>query len=249
MRLDLTGKNVFITGGTGSVGVALIETFSEANGRVFFQYHSNSKKASILKKKFGCECISLDFSNLNSGDLPQVNFDIVINNAAVNLTKLKMADISDAEWQKTLAINLFSPFLISKKYIPGMIKNKWGRIINISSIYGLRGSINNLPYTVSKHGLSGLTKTICKDYAEFGITCNEICPGPIESELMDRIATRYENEKNIAKDVYLEDVRKSIPSKRMAYPEDISYAALFLSTEQASYINGESIVIDGGLIQ
>ena len=129
-----------------------------------------------------------------------------------------------------------------------MISKKWGRIINISSIFGLRATTNNLPYNVSKHGLAGLTKSIAKEYATYGITCNGICPGTIESELMERIAQRKEKDFGIAKDEYFRSIRESIPARRFAKPIEIAQLALYLASEYAGYINGTSLVIDGGVI-
>jgi len=129
-----------------------------------------------------------------------------------------------------------------------MMSRGWGRVINISSIYGIRAVEQNLPYTVSKHGLAGLTKTIGREYAEFGITCNEICPGPITSRLMERIAERESDGSPDAIQTYLAGVADSIPAKRLATPEDVANLAAFLGSDYAAYINGVSIPLDGALI-
>ena len=129
-----------------------------------------------------------------------------------------------------------------------MMRMRWGRIINISSIFGLRATTKNLPYNVSKHGLSGLTKSIAKEYANFGVTCNEICPGAVESELMNRIAMQKEREAGIAHEDYLRAAREAIPAKELASPQGIADLAVFLASDKASHINGASIVIDGGEI-
>ena len=129
-----------------------------------------------------------------------------------------------------------------------MVNRRWGRVINISSIYGIRGTTNNLPYNSSKHGLSGFTKSIAKEYAAYGITCNEICPGAVESELMERIAARKEKEGRVtSRAEYLQMVRESIPAGRLAKPEEIACLALYLASDHAAFINGASIVIDGAL--
>jgi 3-hydroxybutyrate dehydrogenase len=141
-----------------------------------------------------------------------------------------------------------APFELVRHCLPSMIKQRWGRIINISSIYALRAAEGNLPYTVAKHGLSGLTKTLAKEYAEFGITANEICPGPIQSEMMDRIARDAASKSGSTSKAYLREVRDEIPARRMAKPEEVAGVALFLATEEAGYINGASIPVDGGLI-
>jgi 3-hydroxybutyrate dehydrogenase len=129
-----------------------------------------------------------------------------------------------------------------------MIRRKWGRIINVNSIYGLRGADHNCPYNVSKHALSGLTKSIAKEYAVHQITCNEICPGAITSNLMSRIAEDAAREEGITPEAYLQEVASSYPAKRLVLPAEVADLAVFLASEQASYVNGASIPVDGGLI-
>ena len=180
--------------------------------------------------------------------MPDIDFDIIVNNIGINISDELTHDVDNSIWHDTLNINLTAPFKVCKFYLPKMINKKWGRIININSIYGLRGVDYNSPYTASKHGLSGLTKTIAKEYAGDGITCNEICPGAIESELMDRIATRVAREDGISTEEFLSEVAKSYPAKRMALPREVSAIVLFLASSEASYINGASIPVDGGLI-
>jgi NAD(P)-dependent dehydrogenase (short-subunit alcohol dehydrogenase family) len=129
-----------------------------------------------------------------------------------------------------------------------MTSRRWGRIINLSSIYGLRGTEHNLPYTASKHGLSGLTKTLAREYGDHGITCNEICPGPIASELLSRIGDYYFRHGGQTVEDFYSALASEIPLRRLAKPDDIAACAVFLAGENASYINGVSIPVDGGLI-
>jgi len=240
-------RNVFITGGTGSVGIALITAFCNNNDKVTFQYFSQMDIAKDLEEKYGAKGIKIEFTQ-NDQKLPNTDFHIVVNNAGINISRDLSHEVTIEDWQKTLNVNLFYPFIIIKEYLPTMIKKKWGRIINISSIWGLRGSENNLPYTVSKHGMSGLTKTIAKEYAQSGITCNEICPGAIDSELIKRIASDNQKLTGQSIDEYLKEVCEEIPAGRMANPIEIADLAVFLSTEKAAYLNGASIQIDGSLI-
>jgi 3-hydroxybutyrate dehydrogenase len=246
MRIERKRK-VFITGGTGSVGQALVKSFALHNYDIYFQYNQNVKTASLISKKFGVKNIQIDF--FKKFKLPNINFDIIINSAGINISDKMSHEVSNEDWSKTLLINLDVPFKIIKNYLPYMIKNKWGRIINISSIYGLRASEQNLPYTVSKHGLAGITQTIAKEYANIGISCNEICPSAIESDMMIRFAKQsVKSKENRSVEEYLKQVRESIPAKRMAKPIDIATLALYLATDEAGFINGCSIPVDGGLI-
>lgn len=170
------GKSVFVTGGTGSVGRAIVESFCAAGHVVMFQYSSNRTVAAHLEE-FDATSVQVDFTS--DDPLPDSDFDVIINNAGINIANQLSHEVSCDDWERTLAVNIDAPFRIIKQYLPRMLEQKWGRIINVSSIYGLVGAENNLPYNVSKHAMTGLTKTIAREYASNGITCNEICPGPI----------------------------------------------------------------------
>lgn len=239
-------RHVLITGGTGSVGRALVEAFSGNGDSVMFQYHGNRVIAEELQTRFGAEAIQVDFSRDFS--LPRNDFDIVINNAGINITDSVTHEVTLDDWNRTLTLNITVPFLIAQLYLPSMMRKRWGRIINISSIYGLRAVEGNLPYTVSKHALSGLTKTIAKEYAAYGITCNEICPGPIDSDLIRRIGTREADTTGISLEDYLSGICKEIPAGRMAYPREIASLAMFIASLEAGYLTGASIPFDGGII-
>ena len=239
-------KKILITGGTGTVGSSLIESFFNKGYSVYFQFSSNDTKAKELEIAYGAKSFKIDFKQ--SFELPDINFDVIVNNTGINISDVLTHEVTESIWQETLNVNLTAPFKVCKFYLPKMIEKKWGRIININSIYGLRGVENNSPYNVSKHGLTGLTKSIAKEYAIHGITCNEICPGAIESELMNRIADRIAKEEGTTPENFLLEVASAYPSKRLVTPKEVSALALFLASEESSFINGSSIPVDGGLI-
>lgn len=239
-------RHVLVTGGTGSVGRALVEAFSRNGDLVSFQYNTNEATATKLRDSLHSTPIQMDFAT--SATLPHADFDVVVNNAGVNISKQLSQDVTRANWDRTFLINVTVPFLLTQQCLPYMLSKGWGRIINVSSIYGLRGVETNLPYTASKHALSGLTKTIAKEYAEHGITCNEICPGPIESDMMSRISTERARLDGISPEAYLSEVCDEIPAGRMADPAEIASLALFLASPEAAYVTGASIPIDGGMI-
>ena len=238
-------RRVFITGGTGSVGQALVRTFSSNGDNVTFQYSSNQSKAKELEKSFGAEAIQIDFSKDFS--LEKIDFDVVINNAGVNISDVVTHKVTLENWNRTLNINVTVPFRIAQLCLPSMIKKHWGRIINISSIYGLTVAEGYMPYNASKHALSGITKTIAKEYAADGITCNEICPGAIDSEMVDQIATRQAKVDNKSKEEILNEYRNDNPMGRLAMPQEVASLALFLASPGTGYITGVSIPIDGGI--
>lgn len=239
-------KEIFITGGTGSIGLALIREFVQNDYQVTFQYNRNDHIAAEIQREFGCNGWKIDFSKLQ--ELREGDFDVIINNAAINISSELSHNVSVSDWNRTLLVNVTYPFLIVKKYLPAMLKRGWGRIVNISSIWGLRGVDTNLPYTVSKHALSGLTKTLAKETGEFGVTCNEICPGPVTSELMTKIAVENERCSGQAVEDYFRELSEEIPLRRLADPTEIASLAVYLTSDEAGYINGVSIPLDGGLI-
>ena len=150
-------KEVFVTGGTGSIGQALVRRFCGEGAEVTFQYFTNAECARQLEKECGAKGFAMDFAK--DGELPPAKFEVVVNNAAINITSALSHEVTIEDWERTIAVNLTFSFRVIKQYLPGMIDSGWGRIVNISSIYGLRATENNLPYNVSKHGLSALTKT------------------------------------------------------------------------------------------
>ena len=237
---------VLITGGTGSVGESLLAGFSEKGYRTSFLYHRSKSHARALAERFGATPIQTDLSQ--PIELANKNVDILINNAAINETSELTGDLPLEDWNRTIALNLTAPFLLIKQCLPHMMHENWGRIVNISSIYGLQAVETNLPYTVSKHGLSGLTKTVAREYGEHGITCNEICPGPIKSRLLDRIGTKIAAERNMSLEDYMREVKEDLPTGQLVAPSEITQMALLLASENSASVNGSSIVIDGGMI-
>jgi 3-hydroxybutyrate dehydrogenase len=247
MKKSSNARTALITGGTGSIGASLVEAFTEAGYGVTFQYGTNEERALKLTEKWDARQVHADF--LNGGDIGiPMEFDVLVNCAGINLTKSLTHKIDDFQFEQTLAVNVTTPFRLIRACLPYMMRREWGRIINVGSIYSLRATSNNAAYNVSKHALSGLTRSVALDYAGRGITCNEICPSAVESELMERIAKRKEAEGEMTSANYLEKVRASNPTGRMAMPNDLAGIAVFLASDDAGFINGVSIPVDGGQI-
>lgn len=232
-------KKVLITGGTGSLGQAMIDTFT-GKFEIEFTYNKNEKLAESLAKKYKAKAIKL-----NDVDDLSDDYDIVINSAGIINSITKTENVKLEDWNKEIEVNLTLPFRIIKKVLPYMKSKKWGRIINISSIYGIKAEEELLPYNVSKHGVLGLTRTVAKEYGKYGITCNAICPGTIKSKMTERIADLY-TKNEAEKKEYFKEMANNIPVKRLGEPKEIAKIALFLV--DAPYVNGSTIVADGGAI-
>ena len=240
------GHRVLVTGGTGSIGSAIVRRFRDRGDDVTFQYAHNDHRATALSERVGAKPVRVDFSR--HFEPPNGAFDILVNNCGINVSDVNVHEVQDRDWDATLRVNLYAPFALIRAYLPDMLEKGWGRIINVGSIYSLRGVEGNLPYTVSKHALSGMTKTVAKEYGRHGITCNEICPGPVESDLMRRIAERSRAAGTTTADEYLSEVTSEIPSGRMAEPDEVAALADFMTSPEANYLNGASVTLDGGLI-
>jgi NAD(P)-dependent dehydrogenase (short-subunit alcohol dehydrogenase family) len=227
-----------ITGGTGTVGGELIKRFSESGGYdITFTYNSNTAKASELSRLYGCKGIRAE-------DTPD-DFDIIINNAGIVNSLVPCEIVELSKWEESLRVNLTLPFLLIKKNLLYMKSKGWGRIVNISSIYGVKAEEDVTPYSVSKHGLIGLTKSVAKEYAQYGITCNAICPGTIVSELSERLADYYTSSEQERKE-YFEALDEAVPAKRLVTPKEVADFAFFIASKEAAYINGATLMIDGG---
>jgi len=239
-------KKVFITGGTGSVGRVFVKRFSAEGYDVLFQYHSHRQIADEIAAESGARPYHGDYI-ADRAVLPETGIEILINCAAINISSSQAADVTDVEWASTMAVNLHAPFALIREALPAMERRGFGRIINVGSIYSLRAVERNLPYTVSKHGLSAITKTVAREYGARGITSNEICPGPIRSRLMNEVAQRKAATVHVKPEDYLEQLSRSIPTHRLAEADDVSSVALFLASDGAGYVNGISLVVDGGM--
>ncbi|MDR0697117.1 MAG: SDR family oxidoreductase [Christensenellaceae bacterium] len=229
---------VLITGGTGSVGAELIKRFSTAGSYdVTFTYNSNQEKADSLALQFACKAVKIE--DVDS------DYDILVNNAGIVNSLVSCEDVALEKWEETLRVNLTLPFLLIKKNLPYMKARKWGRIINIASIYGVCAEEDVTPYSASKHGLIGLTRSVAKEYARYGITCNAICPGTIVSALSNKLADYYTSNEEERK-TYFTELNSSIPAKRLVYPEEVANFVFFIASDKAAYINGATLMIDGG---
>ncbi len=230
---------VLITGGTGTLGKALIEEFAEGN-EIIFTYHNNKKLASALEKQYG-------ITKVHTEELENIEFkfDIIINNAAISGEINKNEFVSVDSFKEVMYTNVVFPFTIIKKSLPYMKENKFGRIINISSVYAVKVEEELGAFNCSKAALVNLTKSITKEYAKYGITSNAVLPGTFESDISNKFADIYsENEES--KESYYQQLISDIPAGRLGNAREIARLVKFLSSDDAAYINGAEIVIDGG---
>ena len=236
-------KTVLITGGSRGIGRAMVQLFSENGYSVAFTYKSSETEAKSLAEATGAICIKAD-SAIESEVLSAVklaeeslgHIDCLVNNAGVSSFSL-FTDLTLEDWNRCLSVNLTGAFLYSKAVIPSMVSRKQGRIINITSMWGLVGSSCEVHYSTAKAGLIGMTKALAKELGPSGITVNAIAPGVIETEMNKCLS---EDDKAALCD--------ETPLMRMGRPCEIAEAALFLASEGASFITGEVMNVSGGFI-
>jgi 3-oxoacyl-[acyl-carrier protein] reductase len=240
---NLEKKNIIVTGASGGIGNAIIKKLSEAGANILAS-GTRIEKLEELKKNFkGLKILRFDISQSdkieefieNATNELGASLDGLVNNAGITQDNLAIRMSLD-EWQKVININLTSTFLMSKFAIKKMLKNKSGKIVNITSVVGHTGNLGQANYTASKAGIVAMSKSLAIEYAKKNININCISPGFIKTAMTDNIDDKFK-----------EVIVSKIPSARLGEPDDIANAVLFLSSDQSSYINGETLHVNGGM--
>ena len=240
---NLEKKNIIVTGASGGIGNAIIKKLSEAGANILAS-GTRIEKLEGLKKNFaGLKILKFDISQSekieefieNATNELGGSLDGIVNNAGITQDNLAIRMSLD-EWQKVININLTSTFLMSKFAIKKMLKNKSGKIVNITSVVGHTGNLGQANYTASKAGIVAMSKSLAIEYAKKNININCISPGFIQTAMTDKIDDKFK-----------EVIISKIPSARLGEPADIANAVLFLSSDQSNYINGETLHVNGGM--
>ena len=240
---DLTGKNALITGASGGIGGEIAKALHRAGATVGLS-GTRVEPLEALAAELGERAHILP-CNLSEGAavdaLPKQaaeamgSVDILVNNAGITRDQIFMR-MSDDEWADVINVNLTSTMRLCKGVIRGMMKSRWGRIVNISSIVGATGNPGQANYAASKAGMVGMSKSIAYEVASRGITVNCVAPGFIATAMTDKLT-----------DDQKEKINVQIPAGRMGTPEEIAAAALYLASEQAAYVTGTTLHVNGGM--
>ncbi len=240
--MELQNKKILITGATGGIGNCLVEKFHKLGAKILAT-GTNEEKLKSLKSKYSSiqvEKFKLDEHQNIEEFVENVvkkldGLDILVNNAGITLDNLSIR-LTEENWKKVIDINLTSTFLMCKAAIKKMLKQKYGKIINITSIVGHTGNLGQANYSASKAGIVAFSKSLAIEYAKKNININCVSPGFIKTEMTDKIS---------------EDFKKSlmskIPSGNLGTGEDVSNCVAFLASDLSSYINGETIHVNGGM--
>ena len=240
--INFKGKKILITGSTGGIGKGLVKKFVSLGGEILATGTKNDKLDNLKKEFPNINILKFDISEhskveefIENVSSQLTGLDILINNAGVNMDNLSLR-MKEEEWKKVIDINLTSTFLLSKYAIKKMLKNKFGRIVNITSVVGHTGNLGQSNYSASKAGIIGMSKSLAIEYAKKNITVNCVSPGFIISDMTMNIAEKVK--------LYL---TSRIPMGKLGTGEDVSNCVAFLSSEQASYVTGETIHVNGGM--
>ena len=235
--MNLKNKKVLITGATGGIGNSLVKKFSDLGAKIIASGTNEQKLENIKKiyqnvqiEKFKLEehqniekFIEKVFNDLGG-------LDILINNAGITLDNISIR-LTEENWKKVLDINLTSSFLMCKFAIKKMLKQKFGKIINITSVVGHTGNLGQANYSASKAGMVAFSKSLALEYAKKNININCVSPGFIQTEMTDKINEEF----------------NKIPAGTLGTPDDVSNTVAFLASDMAGYINGETIHVNGGM--
>jgi 3-oxoacyl-[acyl-carrier protein] reductase len=236
-------RSVLITGGSRGIGRAMVELFAAEGWQVAFTYLRSEEEAKALAEKTGALAIRADaeseseiLASVAEAESAFGGIDCLINNAAIAGFSL-LTDVSTEEWNRFLRINLTAPFLYCRAVLPAMIRKHEGRILNISSMWGLVGASCEVHYSATKAGLIGFTKALAKEVGPSGITVNAIAPGVIETDM-----NRALSEEDLCA------LKEETPVGRLGSPMEVARAALFFCSEEVGFITGEILNMSGGFI-
>jgi len=240
---DLKNKNIIVTGASGGIGNSIVKKLYEVGANVLASGTRIEKLEELKKNYNNIKILNFDIALSDkiegfidiATDTLGGSLDCMINNAGITQDNLAIR-MSIDDWKKVIDINLTSTFLMSKFAIKKMLKNKSGKIVNITSVVGHTGNVGQANYTASKAGIVALSKSLAIEYAKKNININCISPGFIKTAMTDKIDDKFK-----------ETIISKIPSARLGEPDDIANAVLFLTSNQSNYINGETLHVNGGM--
>lgn len=237
-------RRILISGGSRGIGKALVQAFCKQGDRVAFIYKSAHEAAKSLADDTGAIPICADVSDpqavrmavKTTEDALGGSIDVLVNNAGISLISL-VQDVTDEEWRCILDTNLSGAFYLCREVLPAMVANHYGRIVNIGSMWGKTGASCEVAYSATKAGLRGMTLAMAKELAPSGITVNCVEPGVIDTEMNAKLSEET-----------LASLISETPVGRLGTPEDVANAVLFFASEGASFVTGQILGVDGGIV-
>ncbi len=234
-------KTVLITGGSRGIGAETVRTFAAAGYGVAFTYRNSEKEAEKLAKETGAFPILADaqdegqiYASVAAAKERLGHIDVLVNNAGICRGSL-LQDLEKPLWDRILAVNLTAAYLYAKAVLPEMIGRKSGRIVNVTSVFGIVGASYEVAYSASKAGLIGFTKALAKEVGPSGITVNAVAPGVIDTDMNASLSEED-----------MKDLAAQTPIPKIGTPREVAEAVLFLASDAASFITGENLSVGGG---
>lgn len=236
-------KNVLITGGSRGIGRACVYAFAAAGYNVFFTYNKSGAAAEKISEETGASAVKADISSAE--DVLKMSeyihdmcgrVDIIVNNAGISQQKL-FTDITENDWDTMFNVNIKGMFLVTKAFAGDMINKKSGRIVNVSSMWGITGGSCEVHYSASKAAVIGFTKALAKELGPSGICVNCVAPGVIATDMNNHLSSED-----------MEHLKEETPLEKIGTPEEVAQIILFLCGEQSSFVTGQVINVDGGMV-
>lgn len=244
MQIDLSGRVALVTGSTRGIGLAIARTLSQCGARVAVTGRDADRAAAVAAdlggdaRGFGCDLADLAQASALVEQVEQGlgAVDVLVNNAGLTRDNI-LPRLKDEDWEVVLATNLRAAFATVRAATRGMMKRRWGRIVNVSSVVGLVGNRGQANYAASKAGLIGFTKSVAKEFASRNVLANVVAPGFIETEMTDAMTPEARA-----------TLTAQIPLARLGTAQDVAGVVAFLASEHAAYITGQVLVVDGGMV-
>lgn len=234
MNLDFKNQNVLVTGGTRGIGKAIVEAFTKAGANVYFTGKAKAAPLGSEKKYFSLDFASDDSVQSFLESIKDLRIDVLVNNAGINKIS-SFVDIPPEDFRNILKVNTEGPFLLSQVIARKMLENSYGRIVNISSVFGHLTKELRASYSTSKFALVGMSKAMAVEYASKNILVNVVSPGFVDTELTRKILTPHQ----------IDELLLTVPMKRLATTDEISRVVLFVASKENSFMTGQNILVDG----
>lgn len=245
---ELSGKIAVVTGGSRGIGKAIALELAENGANVVINYSKDSKGAQEVAENIrnkGIDCLTIKANVSSASEVENMvetiierygRIDILVNNAGITRDSL-LARMKEKDWDDVIDINLKGVYNCTKSVVKIMMKQRWGRVVNISSVVGITGNPGQTNYSAAKAGIIGFTKSCARELASRGITVNAVAPGFIRTDMTDKLRNEIKKE-----------LESKIPVGRLGKPEDVAHTVLFLVSSKADYITGQVINVDGGMV-